>query len=88
MWGEALGHVMLDGYRFEITRLALRAGRIVIEAERDGPFPCLRGPVTIFGEDGHGFGQADTELELRAVSELERGAMRLSIAIDSLTAAK
>ena len=80
------GYVMLDGYRFEITALALRDGKIQIDAGRPGPLPLLEGPVTIFGEDGRGFGQADADVSLPVISVHEYAELHLAIGIDTLIA--
>jgi hypothetical protein len=75
---------MLAGYRFEIVELAIRGSKLRIEAARPGPSPQMEGPVTIFGEDGQGFGQADRPVSLPPASSSELAVLGLDISIDTL----
>ena len=54
-----IGTVVVAGQTYQIRRLSLRGGMLVITA--DGPLPdhaAVAEPATVFGEDGQGFAQA------------------------------
>lgn len=51
--------MVVAGVTYQIRRLSLRGGALVITA--DGPLPkhpAVQQPATVFGEDGQGFAQA------------------------------
>lgn len=55
----ALGHVMIDGYLYEITRIRLSGGLFLITAVHPGPVrPCSGAMATVFGADGQGVCQS------------------------------
>ena len=58
MTEPGLGHVMFGGDRFPVTGVRLSGGAVNIMWEVEGPYPGGTWPVTIFGEDGQGIGQA------------------------------
>lgn len=58
MTAPALGHVMFGGQRFPVTGVRLDGGAVNITWEVEGPHEGGTSPVTIFGEDGRGIGQA------------------------------
>ncbi len=68
-----IGTVVVAGQTYQIRRLSLRKGLLVITA--DGPLPdraAVQEPATVFGEDGQGFAQA-WPCDIPAVKEAPHG---------------
>lgn len=53
------GHVVAAGTCVPVTGIALRGGKVILTCTATGPIPASDdvGAVTVFGEDGTGFGQ-------------------------------
>ena len=53
-----LGTLVIAGLTYQITRLELKDGALVITATRSGEAPAaVNEVITIFDQDGQGFGQ-------------------------------
>lgn len=76
------GYIVVGGLSFEITSVTLLAGKLHLNAERDGPFPAIDNAlVTIFGSDGLGFLQGIQTASIAEVPEGCTGCFAVDIAM-------
>ena len=55
----SLGTVVIDGRTYQVMRIRLHGGMLMVTATHDGPVPpCRDVPAAVFGDDGQGVCQS------------------------------
>lgn len=77
-------YVMAGGTRIPVTGFALRGGKMILTCETAGPVPESAGDVavTVFGEDGIGFGQGYCRVSWQEVRPGEMLALVVAMGLE------